>query len=268
MAKAKMSVPMQKFGSDMTLYMAGAYAAIRQPILTRQYMGLAELPGVATATSLFYGHDFWYGETLLRPYFAKFNLVLSTERVQVVLAPLFGMHACFHLQMIRDYVMPLNGDDWAEASNEWASKCCLDSSLTTHSFKINNPHGKRVTLVKEAIKAWAQYDAQFYLGYGIFTLAPTNVFLALNGVSPAVGFVNEHTYCKMVIKTNNVSDSFRPSAMWQDFWKLHEHLVSFLDETTLMRDITDAVVAVNIPRVWVEPIPGKLTLISSPIDSH
>ena len=144
----------------------------------------------------------------------------------------------------------------------------LRSPRSPHSFKINNPHGKRVTLVKEAIKAWAQYDAQFYLGYGIFTLAPTNVFLALNGVSPAVGFVNEHTYCKMVIKTNNVSDSFRPSAMWQDFWKLHEHLVSFLDETTLMRDITDAVVAVNIPRVWVEPIPGKLTLISSPIDSH
>jgi hypothetical protein len=86
MAKAKMSIPIQKFGSDMTLYMAEAYVEMRQPILTRQYMGLAEFPGVVTATSLFYDHELWYGETLLRSYFSKFNLVMSTEHVQVVLA--------------------------------------------------------------------------------------------------------------------------------------------------------------------------------------
>ncbi len=94
----------------MTNYMADAYAEMRQPILTRQYMGLAEFPGVATATSLFYDHEFWYSETLLRPYFSKFQLVMLTEHVQVVLAPLFGIHACFYLQMIHDYVMPVDGD--------------------------------------------------------------------------------------------------------------------------------------------------------------
>jgi hypothetical protein len=266
MAKAKMSIPMQKFGADMTDYMADAYAEMRQPILTRQYMGLAEFPGVATATSLFYDHEFWYSETLLRPYFSKFQLVMFTEHVQVVLAPLFGIHACFHLQMLHDYVMPVDGDQWAEASNEWASKCCLDSSMVTHSFQIKNPHSKRVATVQAAIKAWAQYDAQFYLGYGIFTLAPTNVFLAINGVSPEARFVNEHEYCKMVIKKKNAIDGLRPSTMWQEFWKVNAHMVSYLDELTLKRDITGEVLAVNIPRVWAEPIPGMQSLNFSLID--
>ena len=48
MAKAKMSLQMQKFGTELNFHMAGAYAALRQPILTRQYLGLAEFPGVVT----------------------------------------------------------------------------------------------------------------------------------------------------------------------------------------------------------------------------
>ncbi len=54
--------------------------------------------------------------------------------------------------------------------------------------------------------------------------------------------------------------------MWQEFWKLHAHLVSFLDPITLKRDITGEVVAVNIPRVWAEPIPGMQSLNLSLID--
>jgi hypothetical protein len=44
-------------------------------------------------------------------------------------------------------------------------------------------------------------------------------------------------------------DGLRPSAMWQEFWKVNAHLVSLLDAMTLKRDITGEVVAVNIPRV-------------------
>jgi hypothetical protein len=96
--------------------------------------------------------------------------------------------------------MPASGDEWLQASTEWASKCCLESSSATHSFKIKNPHSKRMQQVQAAIKAWVEYDAQFYLGGGIFTLAPTNVFQAMNGVSPVATFSQEHEYCKMVIK--------------------------------------------------------------------
>jgi hypothetical protein len=172
MAKAKMSIEMQQFGMDMTVHMAGAYVALRQSVLTRKYLGLVEFPGVVTTTSLFYAHEFWYGEPHLRPYFSKFDVLLSTERVQVVLAPLFRLHACFHLQMLHDYEMPASGDEWLQASTEWASKCCLDSSSATHSFKIKNPHSKRVQQVQAAIKAWVEYDAQLDFGDGIFTLAP------------------------------------------------------------------------------------------------
>ena len=256
MAKANMSVEMQKFGTELTVHMAGAYAALRQPILTRQYLGLVEFPGVATATSLFYAHDFWYGETLLRPYFSKFHLVLSTERVQVVLAPLFGVRACFHLQMLHDYAMPVSGEAWLHASNEWASTCSLDSPSTTHCFRITNPHSKRVVNVQAAIRAWVHYDAQFYLGDGVFTLAPTNVFLAMNGVSPLARYENEQEYCKMVIKKTPAEASVPPSPMWKDFWKDNAHLLSFLDATTLTTNNEGEVVAVNVPRVWTEPIPG------------
>ena len=256
MAKAKMSLQMQKFGTELNFHMAGAYAALRQPILTRQYLGLAEFPGVATATSLFYAHEFWYGETLLRPYFSKFDLVLSTERVQVVLAPLFGVHACFHLQMLQDYAMPVSGEAWLEASNHWAATCALDSPTTTHCFKISNPHSKRVANVQAAVKAWVHYDAQFYLGDGVFSLAPTNVFLAMNGVSPDASFVHEHEYCKMVIKKQTATKGLSPSPMWQQFWKDNAHLVSFLDATTLTTNNEGEVVTVTLPHVWAEPIPG------------
>jgi hypothetical protein len=116
MAKAKMSIEMQQFGTDMTVHMAGAYAALRQPVLTRQYLGLPEFPGVATTTSLFYAHEIWYGEQHLRPYFSKFDVLLSTPRVQVVLGPLFRLHACFHLQMLHDYEMPASGDECMASS--------------------------------------------------------------------------------------------------------------------------------------------------------
>jgi hypothetical protein len=257
MAKAQMSIEMQQFGTDMTVHMAGAYAALRQPILTRQYLGLVEFPGVATSKSLFYAHEFWYGEQHLRPYFSKFDVLLSTDRVQVVLAPLFHVHACFHLQMLQDYVMPLSGDEWLQASTEWASKCCLDSSTATHSFKIKNPHTKRVRKVQAAIKAWVDYDAQFYLGDGIFTLAPTNVFLAMNGVSPVATYSHEHAYCKMVIKKKLDNVGLPPSAMWTEFWTENAHMKCFLDETTLRTDIEGVVKEVHLPRVWAEPIPGK-----------
>ncbi len=54
--------------------------------------------------------------------------------------------------------------------------------------------------------------------------------------------------------------------MWHELWKVHAHLVSFLDPMTLKRDITGEVVAVNIPRVWAEPIPGMQPLYLSLID--
>jgi hypothetical protein len=159
--------------------------------------------------------------------------------------------------MLHDYEMPASGNEWLQASTEWASKCCLDSSSETHSFKIKNPHSKRVQKVQAAIKAWVEYDAQFYLGDGIFTLAPTNVFLAMNGVSPVATFSQEHEYCKMVIKKKEDNVGLPPSAMWKEFWKQNAHIVSFLDETTLRTDIQGVVTEVHLPRVWAEPIPGK-----------
>jgi hypothetical protein len=110
--------------------------------------------------------------------------------------------------------------------------------------------------VQAAIKAWVHYDAQFYLGDGVFTLAPTNVLLAMNGVSPVSTFANEHEYCKMVIKKQTAENGVPPSPMWREFWKNNAHLLSFLDATTLTTNNEGEVVAVNIPRVWAEPIPG------------
>ncbi len=48
-----------------------------------------------------------------------------------------------------------------------------------------------------------------------------------------------------------------PSAMWKEFWKQNAHMLSFLDETTLTRDIHGVVKEVHLPLVWAEPIPGK-----------
>jgi hypothetical protein len=70
----------------------------------------------------------------------------------------------------------------------------------------------------------------------------------------------------MVIKKKNAIDGLRPSTMWQEFWKVNAHMVSYLDPLTLKRDITGEVLAVNIPRVWAEPIPGMQSLNFSLID--
>ena len=99
-----MSRPMRKLGTEIHHHMAISNASLRQPILTRQYMALASFPGFATTKSLFYDHELWYRDDSLRLYFDKFNLVLATEFVQVVIAPLFTPHACFHLQMLKDYI--------------------------------------------------------------------------------------------------------------------------------------------------------------------
>ena len=88
MKDAKMSRPMRKLGNDIQHHMMITHASVRQPILTRQYMALASFPGFKTTNSLFYGHELWYRDEPLRPYFNKFNLVLATPLVQVVIAPL------------------------------------------------------------------------------------------------------------------------------------------------------------------------------------
>jgi hypothetical protein len=161
--------------------MTVSYATMRQPILTRQYMALAEFPGFHTSLSLFFAHEFWYREEPLRPYFNRFNLVLSTEHVQIVLAPLFGVHACFHLQMIHDYVMPTFGGNLVRESTSWVTYCSLDNSTETHCFKIDKPNRVRIKNIQVALRKWCKLDAQFYLGGGVFTIAPTNVFLVMNG---------------------------------------------------------------------------------------
>jgi hypothetical protein len=104
-----MTRPMRKLSNDMIHHMTISFASWRQPILTRQYKALASFPGFQTTKSLFYDHEFWY--------FAKFNLVLSTDLVQIVLGPLFGVHACFHLQMLHEYFMSSSGSDLVRESN-------------------------------------------------------------------------------------------------------------------------------------------------------
>jgi hypothetical protein len=79
---------MRKLGSNIHHGMMISFASMRQPILTRQYMALASFPGFHTTKSLFYDHELWYRDEPLRPYFNKFNLVLATPLVQVVIAPL------------------------------------------------------------------------------------------------------------------------------------------------------------------------------------
>ena len=256
--EAKMSRPMRKLGTEIHHHMAISNASLRQPILTRQYMALASFPGFATTKSLFYDHELWYRDDALRLYFDKFNLVLATEFVQVVIAPLFTPHACFHLQMLKDYIMPTNVYDVLQESQMWASHCSLDTGHETNSFVIAQPNHLRVKNIQAALKKWCKYDAQFYLGDGVFTIAPTNVFLALNGVSPEDQFANEQSYCKMVIKKKESKKGLRPSHMWTEFWNSHKHLTCFLDEETLIRNIVGEVVEVQVPHVWAEPIPGTL----------
>jgi hypothetical protein len=173
-----------------------------------------------------------------------------------VIAPLFGPHACFHLQMLLDYSMPTSGSDLLRESNSWAANCCLDIADETNSFKIANPNRIRVNNIQAALKKWCKYDAQFYLGDGVFNIAPTNVFLAINGVSPNEQFANEHGYCKLVIKKKAAEKGLRPSAMWKEFWTSHKDLSCFLDETSLTRNIVGEVVEVHVPHVWAEPLPG------------
>ncbi len=251
-----MSGPMQKLGIDIQHNMMVTHASVRQPILTRQYMALASFPGFQTTNDLFYGHELWYQEELLRPYFDKFNLVLSTDYVQVVIAPLFGLHACFHLQMLMDYMMPSYDQGLLRESKMWEETCSLDTARETHSFVIASPNRIRVKNIQEALKKWCKYDAQFYLGDGVFTIAPTNVFLALNGVAPDELFANEHGYCKMVIKKKPADKGLPPSAMWREFWSKHSHLYILLDQKTLTINIQGEVTEVHVPHVWAEPIPG------------
>ena len=254
--EAKMSRPLRKLGTEIQHHMAISNASLRQPILTRQYMALASFPGFATTKSLFYDHELWYRDDDLRRYFDKFNLVLSTELVQVVIAPLFTPHACFHLQMLKDYIMPTNVYDVLQESQMWASHCSLDTALETNSFVIAQPNHLRVKNIQAALKKWCKYDAQFYLGDGVFTIAPTNVFLALNGVAPNERFANEHGYCKMVIKKKPADKGLPPSAMWREFWSKHSHLYILLDQKTLTINIQGEVTEVHVPHVWAEPIPG------------
>ena len=117
-----MSIPMRQLSKDMIHHMQISFATMRQPILTRQYMALAAFPGFYTSKSLFYAHEFWYRDEPLRPYFEKFNLVMSTDFAQVVLAPLFGVHACFHLQMLDAYVMPSSGSNINRQADFWPIK--------------------------------------------------------------------------------------------------------------------------------------------------
>jgi hypothetical protein len=256
MDSAKMDAPTQRLGTNLHHYMAVSYATMRQPVLTRQYMALAEFPGVHTSPSLFFGHEFWFREDPLRLYFDRFNLAWSTEHVQVVLAPLFGVHACFHLQMLHDYEMPASGGDLVRESTSWATHCSLDNPNETHCFKIDKSDPVRIRSVKDALKAWCKHDAQFYLGDGVFTVAPTNVFLAMNGVSPDARFTNEHEYCKMVIKQRVREVGLPPSAMWMEFWTAHPELKLYLDEASLTKNIQGDVILVHVPHVWAEPIPG------------
>jgi hypothetical protein len=93
----------------------------------------------------------------------------------------------------------------------------------------------------------------------VFCLAPTNVFLALNGVSPDRKYSNEHGYCKMVIKKKKNEKGLPPSAMWREFWTSHKDLSTFLDESTLTKNIQGEVFEVHVPLVWAEPIPGEVT---------
>ena len=253
-----MSRPMRKLGNDIQHHMMITHASVRQPILTRQYMALASFPGFKTTNSLFYGHELWYRDEPLRPYFDKFNLVLSTDYVQVVIAPLFGLHACFHLQMLMDYMMPTSVHGVSQESKIWASTCSLDTARETHSFVIATPNRIRVKNIQEALKKWCKYDAQFYLGDGVFTIAPTNVFLALNGVGPNDQFKNEHGYCKMVIKKKAAEKGLPPSQMWREFWTSHKELYCFLDEKSLTCSVLGEVTEVHVPHVWAEPIPGTL----------
>ncbi len=99
-------------------------AARRQTVLTDQYLQLAAFPGHFRHNSLFFANELWFSDSLLRAYFVDFNVKWHTPVAQVVMSPLFGLKQCFHLQMMKDYDMPYQGDAaWLAASKAWRENC-------------------------------------------------------------------------------------------------------------------------------------------------
>jgi hypothetical protein len=127
----KCSTELVELTNEVQHHMKVNIAERRQRILTDQYMQRAAFPGFATSEDLFFSSEFWCDKPTRRMYFDRYQITWSTEHVQVVLCPLFGTKQCFHLQMVKDYKMPLYEDpaDWSAATKEWREHCSLDRSI-------------------------------------------------------------------------------------------------------------------------------------------
>ena len=124
----------------------------------------------------------------------------------------------------------------------------------SNAFKIKDPKSKPIMArVRGYIKEWTKHDAQFDLRYGIFTIEPTSVFLAINS--------GQQNYSKLVIKKDGSQEACAgviPSAMLLEFLAAHPDIVELLDKNTIIRDVSNAIVEIHLPTIWAEPIPGPM----------
>ena len=107
-------------------------------------------------------------------------------------------------------------------------------------------------IVIQCIKEWTKHDPQFDLRDGIFTIAPTSTFLAINA-----GF---STYAKLVFKKDE-SDRIEPiqaSKKLREFFNQYPEIVQLLGDDTYTLDTNGNVVGICIPKVWAEPYPGNV----------
>ena len=107
--------------------------------------------------------------------------------------------------------------------------------------------------IRACIKNWTEYDAQFDLMDGIFTIAPTSVFLAINAGREAYAKLS---LCKdgSPAACSNVS----PSALLLEFMKEHPDVNELLDPNTISIGIDGVISAIHLPQVWAQPIPGGM----------
>ena len=111
----------------------------------------------------------------------------------------------------------------------------------------------RMTVIR-CIKEWTKYDPQFDLRDGIFTIAPTSTFLAINA-----GF---STYAKLVFKKDESErfEPIEPSQKLREFFKWYPEILQLLGDNTYTLGPNGAITGICIPKVWAEPYPGNVHL--------
>jgi len=98
-------------------------------------------------------------------------------------------------------------------------------------------------IVIQCIKEWTKHDPQFDLRDGIFTIAPTSTFLAINA-----GF---STYAKLVFKKEGSEriEPIEPSKKLREFFNKYPEIVQLLGDDTYTLGTNGAIVGICIPKV-------------------